>query len=307
MMQRRALLHASLATAMSPLLMRSAVASPMEGEQQADGEGKVRLKLGLNAFTFNTALIAGEMTRNEVIDFCRDHQVDGVDMTGYYFSQYPEIPDDKSLYEFKKYAFENGVTVSGTGVKNNFSVADAAQFQNEVQLVKNWIPVTAKMGGDVLRIFSGRRLAKAQNRRVIFDRMATTLQECTKMAAEHGVILGLQPHHDFLETADQTIELLNAVNSPWLRIVLDTGSLRTENVYDEIEKLLPYSATWQLKKDVWIDGSSLPIDLPRLKAIIDKVGYRGFLPFELTGKFDDLAARREEAVGFCTLIQRQVL
>ncbi len=306
-MQRRTLFHASLATALSPLLIRSAVASPIESEHQGDIEGKVRLKLGLNAFTFNTVLIAGEMTRNDVIDFCRDHQIDGVDMTGYYFSQYPEIPDDKSLYEFKRYAFENGVTVSGTGVKNNFSLADSAQFQNEVQLVKNWIPVTAKMGGDVLRIFSGRRLAESQDRGSVFDRMVTTLQDCTKMAADHGVILGLQPHHDFLETADQTIELLNAVDSPWLRVVLDTGSLRTENVYDEIEKLLPYSATWQLKKDVWIDGTTLPIDLPRLKAIIHKVGYRGFLPFELTGKFDDLVARREEAAGFCAMIQNEVL
>lgn len=307
MMQRRTLLQASLATALSPWWIRSVAASPVEGEQQGNGEGKIRLKLGLNAFTFNTALIAGEMTRNDVIDFCRDHQIDGVDMTGYYFSQYPEVPDDKSLYEFKKYAFENGVTVSGTGVKNNFSIADSELFQNEVQLVKNWIPVTAKMGGDVLRVFSGRRLAKTQDRPAIFDRMVTTLQDCTKMAADHGVILGLQPHHDFLETANQTIELLNAVDSPWLRIVLDTGSLRTENVYSEIEKLLPYSATWQLKKDVWIDGTALPIDLPRLKAIIQKVGYRGFLPYELTGKFDDLAERREEASNFCELIQNEVL
>ena len=306
-MQRRTLLHASLATALSPLLLRSVVASPAQNVPQANGESIVRLKLGLNAFTFNTALIAGEMTRNDVIDFCRDHQIDGVDMTGYYFSQYPEIPDDKSLFEFKKYAFENGVTVSGTGVKNNFSIADSELFQNEVQLVKNWIPVTAKMGGDVLRVFSGRRLAESQDRGFIFDRMVTTIQDCTKMAADHGVILGLQPHHDFLETADQTIELLNAVDSPWLRIVLDTGSLRTENVYDEIEKLLPYSATWQLKKDVWIDGTALPIDLPRLRAIIHKVGYRGFLPFELTGKFDDLVARREEASNFCELIQKEVL
>ena len=307
MMQRRTLLQASLATALSPWWIRSVAASPVEGEQQGNDEGKVRLKLGLNAFTFNTALIAGEMTRNDVIDFCREHQIDGVDMTGYYFSQYPQIPDDKSLFEFKKYAFENGVTVSGTGVKNNFSVADSELFQNEVQLVKNWIPVTAKMGGDVLRIFSGRRLAKSQDRRFVFDRMVTTLQVCTKMAADHGVILGLQPHHDFLETADQTIELLDAVESPWLRIVLDTGSLRSENVYDEIEKLLPYSATWQLKKDVWIDETIGPIDLPRVKAIIHKVGYRGFLPFELTGKFDDLVARRQEAAVFCSLIKQEVL
>jgi len=287
--------------------MRSAVASPIEPTDPENGKTKVRLKLGLNAFTFNTALISGEMTRNDVIDFCCRHQIDGVDMTGYYFSQYPEIPDDQSLFRFKKYAFENAVTVSGTGVKNNFSVATPELLQKEVQLVKNWIPVTAKMGGDVLRVFSGRRLPESQNRKACFDRMVAAFQDCANVAADHGVVLGLQHHHDFLETAGQTIELLDAVDSPWLRVVLDTGSLRTENVYNEIEKLLPYSATWQLKKDVWIEGEAVPVDLPRIKAVIDKVGYRGFVPFELTGSFTDLEARRIEAATFAAAIQREVI
>ena len=306
-MKRRNLLNASLAMALSPLWGRPFADSPAEAADHAKAANKVRLKLGLNAFTFNTALISGEMSRNEVIDFCCRHQIDGVDMTGYYFSQYPEIPDDPSLFEFKKYAFENGVTISGTGVKNNFSVADAELFENEVKLVKNWIPVTAKMGGDVLRVFSGQRLAKSQDRNARFDRMVNAFRDCAKMAADHGVILGVQPHHDFLKTADQTIELLDAVNDPWLRVVLDTGSLRNEFVYDEIEKLLPYSTTWQLKKDAWIDGKMVPIDLPRIKAIIDRVGFRGFLPFELTGSFDDLDQRRQLAADFAASIRNEVI
>ncbi|WP_168564617.1 sugar phosphate isomerase/epimerase family protein [Crateriforma spongiae] len=307
MMRRRNLLCASLATALSPLCMRSTGVCHAQDTDQSRVKSNVRLKLGLNAFTFNTALISGEMTRNDVIDFCCRHQIDGVDMTGYYFSQYPEVPDDQSLLEFKKYAFENGVIISGTGVKNDFSVADSELFQKEVQLVKSWIPVTAKMGGDVLRVFSGKRLPQSQDRNACFDRMVQAFRDCAKMAADHGVILGVQPHHDFLKTADQTIKLLDAVNEPWLRVVLDTGSLRNEYVYDEIEKLLPYSATWQLKKDAWIDGTMMPVDLPRIKSIIHKVGYRGFLPFELTGSFDDLAARRMEATDFCTLIQEKLL
>ncbi|MCC9644730.1 sugar phosphate isomerase/epimerase [Rhodopirellula sp. JC740] len=306
-MKRRDLLRTSAAMTLAPLWMRSFENTNVKAEEHANDEPNIRLKLGLNAFTFNTALIDGEMTRNDVIDFCRDHQIDGVDMTGYYFQQYPEVPDDRLLFEFKRYAFENGVTVSGTGVKNNFSVADAEQFQHEIQLVKNWIPVTAKLGGDVLRIFSGRRLAKSQDRRAIFDRMVTTLQDCAKMAADHGVILGLQPHHDFLKTAEQTIELLDAVDDPWLKVVLDTGSLRDEPVYDEIEKLLPHSVTWQLKKDTWIDGNLVPVDLPRIKAIINKVGYSGFLPLELTGSFDDLRQRRRQAADFATSIRDEVI
>jgi hypothetical protein len=51
----------------------------------------------------------------------------------------------------------------------------------------------------------------------------------------------------------------------------------------EIEKLLPYACIWQIKENVWYGQKAVPIDLPRLKAIIDKVGYRGFTPIEALG------------------------
>jgi sugar phosphate isomerase/epimerase len=273
----------------------------------ADSDTTVRLKLGLNAFTFNTALKSGDMTRNDVIDFCCRHKIDGVDMTGYYFSQYPGVPDDDSIYQFKRYAFENGVTVSGTGIRNNFSISDPGQLALEVKNVKDWVVATAKMGADVLRVYSGRPVADPEARKSTFDRMVAALKECTQWASQHGVMLGLQPHHDFLKTADQTINLLNAVDDTWLQVVLDIGSLRTYPVYDEIEKLMPYAVTWQLKEQVWIDDAPVPVDLGRIKAIIQKVGYRGFLPLELLGPFTDLKARSEQAAVFAAAITNDIL
>jgi hypothetical protein len=40
----------------------------------------------------------------------------------------------------------------------------------------------------------------------------------------------------------------------------------------EIEKLLPYASNWQIKEPVWYGEKKTPIDLPRLKAMIDKAG-----------------------------------
>ena len=53
-----------------------------------------------------------------------------------------------------------------------------------------------------------------------------------------------------------------------------------------IEKLVPYACTWQIKENVWYGAKQTPIDLPRLRAIIEKVGYRGFLPIEALGQGD---------------------
>ena len=103
---------------------------------------------------------------------------------------------------------------------------------------------------------------------------------------QHGVIVGLQNHNDFVKTADETIRIVEAVNSEWFGVILDVGSLRQHDPYPEIEKLLPYAVTWQLKETVWYGEKEVPVDLARIKAIIDKGGYRGFLPIETLGKGD---------------------
>lgn len=111
-------------------------------------------------------------------------------------------------------------------------------------------------------------------------------QQCVVHAGRHGVILGLQHHNDFLKTADETIRIVKAVDSEWFGVILDVGSLRQNDVYTEIETLLPYAVSWQLKENVGIGGKEVPTDLHRVKAIIDKAGYRGFLPIETLGGGD---------------------
>jgi sugar phosphate isomerase/epimerase len=99
-------------------------------------------------------------------------------------------------------------------------------------------------------------------------------------------VVGLQNHDDFLKTADETIRLANAVNSEWFGIILDVGSLRQNEPYGEIEKLVPYAVSWQLKENVGYGAKTAPTDLRKIKAIIDRAGYRGFLPIETLGPGD---------------------
>jgi len=47
-----------------------------------------------------------------------------------------------------------------------------------------------------------------------------------------------------------------------------------------------YSSNWQIKEHVWYGTKKVDIDLPRIRAIIDKVGYRGFTPIEALGEGD---------------------
>ena len=110
---------------------------------------------------------------------------------------------------------------------------------------------------------------------------------------KQGVIIGLQHHDDFLKTADQTIRVVKAVKSDWFSVILDVGSVRQGDPYEEIEKLVPYACNWQIKEQVWYGTKATPIDLARLRAIVEKVGYRGFMPVEALGTGDPAAVVTE--------------
>jgi len=86
------------------------------------------------------------MTLTDAVHFCAQHGVDALDPTGYYFPGYPKVSADEYIYNLKRTAFVNGVAISGTGVRNNFAVADEAARNNDVRMVKDWIVVASKLG-----------------------------------------------------------------------------------------------------------------------------------------------------------------
>ncbi len=138
----------------------------------------------------------------------------------------------------------------------------------------------------MIRVFSGRSVPAGHSFDQVLEWMIPDLKECVAYGQRHGVVVGLQNHNDFLKTADETIRVVKAVNSEWFGVILDVGSLRQSDPYAEIEKLLPYAVSWQLKENVGYGNKEVATDLRKVKAIIDKAGYRGFLPIETLGPGD---------------------
>jgi sugar phosphate isomerase/epimerase len=264
-----------------------AAAPPFAGRASAQGRvsrsGAAGVRLGLNAYSFNGPLRAGTMTLDDVVDYCAQQGIDGLDATGYYFPGYPEVPDDGFLYRLKRRAFVNGVTIGGTGVRNDFAATDPAARQRDVRMVKAWIEAAAKLGATVVRIFAGAKVPDGGTFDRTLEWMVPDIKACVEHGRQHGVIVGLQNHNDFLKTAGETIRIVEAVNSEWFGVVLDIGSLRQADPYAEVEKLVPYAVTWQLKENVWQGGKEVATDVGRIKAIVEKAGYRGFLPIETLG------------------------
>ncbi|HNY39363.1 MAG TPA: sugar phosphate isomerase/epimerase family protein [Bryobacteraceae bacterium] len=244
------------------------------------------VRLALNAYSFNQPLRDKSIDWNGVVDFCAQQGILALDATGYYFDSYPKVPSPATIHALKRHAFLNGVSICGTGVRNDFAVTDAAARARDVTMVKEWIEAASLLGASVIRVFTGLKVAEGTTFDKTLEWMIPAFQECAAHGARHGVIVGLQNHNDFARTAAETIRITEAVNSEWFGVILDVGSLRQADPYDEIAKLQPYAVSWQLKESVWFGAKEVPTDLERVKAIIDKGGYRGVLPIETLGAGD---------------------
>ena len=245
-----------------------------------------RFKLSLNIYSFNRLLREGAVDLFDLLKFCAEHDFDAIDPTGYYFPGYPAVPPDDYINSFKKRAFYLGLDISGTGVRNEFATPDPERRAADIELVRAWIEVAAKLGSPNLRIFAGKSEHGGYSREQVFEWMARDIQTCCEYGKEHGVVIALQNHNNFLKTADDVDEIFKRVDSDWLGLNLDIGSYRVGDPYTEIERNIQRAITWQIKENVWIDGVQTPTDLKRLAGIIRRSGYRGYLPLETLGAGD---------------------
>lgn len=244
------------------------------------------LKVSLNAFSFNAPLSKGEMSIDDMMVFCAEKGFFAVDITAYYFPGYPIVPADDYLYHVKKKAFNLGLEISGTGVRNDFTEADSNKRKESVLLVKRWIEAAEKIGAPVIRIFSGNQKPAGYSREQVLDWMLKDIHECIDYGKRHGVVVAIQNHDDFIKTANDAIQVLDAVKSEWFGLILDTGSYRIGDPYSEIEKTAKYAVNWQIKEKVFVDGKETDVDMDKLIRIIKLSGYTGYIPLETLGEGD---------------------
>ena len=286
---RRAFLSA---LAVSPLVRELAPAAVagfaprLASGQAAHTPRTAKVKLSCNLYSFDAPLRSGEMSLEQVVDFCAELGFDAVDPTGYYFPGHPEPPSDAYVHAIKLRAFRNGLDVSGTGVRNDFTVPDAAKREADVDHVKRWVEVAAKLGAPVLRVFDGRGEAKGVTREQMTDWVAGCLRECSAHGEGHGVVIAYQNHDQLLKTADEVLALRERVASDWFGLNVDVGSLRTGDPYEEIARLAPYACTWQVKERLYRKGQEEKTDLRRVFGIVRAAGYRGYAPLETLGPGD---------------------
>jgi sugar phosphate isomerase/epimerase len=252
------------------------------------------LKVSLNAYSFSR-LLNSKVKRNgagvdlfDLLDFCAKYNFDGLDPTGYFFPGYPNVPPTEYVNDLKRKAFALGVGISGTGVRNNFTIPDKAKRADDVRHIKEWIEVASRLGAPVLRVFadtqmrnqSWEQVAKGYSWDQVAEWIAEDLRECTAHGKKFGVIVGVQNHGDFLKTGEHLLKLIGLVDSEWCGAIIDTGYFKSKDPYEDIARTAPYAVNWQVKQSPYGAASDVPLDLKKFIRIVRASGYRGYLPIE---------------------------
>ncbi len=256
--------------------------------------GGSHLKTSLNAYSFLDLLNANAKDSSQgvdlfqICDFCAKQNFDAVDLTGYFFPGYPNAPEDSYIVRLKRHAFNLGLGISGTGVRNDFTNADKAVREEGVHRIKTWIEVAAKLGAPVVRAFADsqspfknwQKASGNASREAVETWMADSLRECAEHGRKFGVIVAVQNHGDFINTGEEHLSLLKRVDHEWCNALVDTGKYLTDDPYADIALMAPHAVNWQIKETTGSSTTSPRTDMLKLLTIVRKSGYRGYLPIE---------------------------
>ncbi|HUR46592.1 MAG TPA: sugar phosphate isomerase/epimerase family protein [Candidatus Saccharimonadales bacterium] len=263
-----------------------------------------RIKLGISSYSywhFKTAKVPIET----VIDKSAEIGVEGVDI----LHRQMDIPEKGDLdastraycQKLKRHAFRNGLDLMCLSIHQNFVQAKEEDRQKQIDHTLKCIELAYQMGVPCIRLNSGRwntiesfdDLMKARGEEPVlpghtedegFKWCIDSIEKCLAKAAECGVVLALENHWGLTRTPAGHLRILNAIQSPWLGALMDTGNY-LEDPYSKLEQIAPKTIFVQAK--TYPGGGewyTLNLDYKRIAGILAKVNYTGYVSLEMEGK-----------------------
>ena len=211
------------------------------------------------------------------------------------------------LNKLKKLAFHSGLDLMGFSTHQGYVFPEKQKRDEEIRKTINQIELAYELGIPTMRLNTGRwgtsgsfdeLMANRGIEPVLpghteddgFNWVIDAIEKCIYKAEECGVVLGLENHWGLGRTADGVQRIVNAINSPWLMVTLDTGNF-LEDPYDQLEQLAGQAILMQAK--TYYGGGkwyTLDLDYPRIGEIMRKAGYKGYISLEFEGNEDPLKA-----------------
>ena len=244
------------------------------------------LKLSLAAYSFHrhlpqnwpTPSKLGSMTLLDFIDYCAEQDLDGVELTSYYF---PAEVTPEYIAQVKEKTFRLGLDISGTAIGNDFCKPAGEALDAEKAMTRKWIDYSAQLGAPVIRIFAG-NVPSGDTEAAALDRCVAAIDESVAYAASKGVVLALENHGGITATPEQLLAIVKRVApSPYFGVNFDSGNFSTADPYASLEMIAPYAMNTQIKATIMpAEKKKEPTDFARVIRILQKANYRGYLVLE---------------------------
>jgi L-ribulose-5-phosphate 3-epimerase len=244
-------------------------------------EAMPRLLTGCCAYSYRRYLQKGPMTMEDFILKAVALEIDGVDMTTYYFKS----TEPSYLAGLRRLAFRNGVGFSGAAIGSNMCQPEPGTRAEEIEKIKKWVDATEMLGASHLRVFGG-DVPKGATDEQGMHWVAETMKPACDYAARKGITLGIESHGGITSKASNIVEILKRVDSPFAGCNLDISNF-PENPYPQIEMCVPY-ATHAHIRDFYGEKVKKPLDLELVWQLFAKAGYKGYMSVEYEGDEDPM-------------------
>lgn len=241
--------------------------------------GKGRLRSAICAYSFREELKSGKMTYADLVKLAVELDVDGLDLTVYWFPN----TEDSFLLPLRRLAYRSGVELYSISVRSDLCRPDEAAQQKELDALRGWVDVAARLGAGHIRVFGG-VVPKGASEEQAAGWVTSILRRAADYAGSKGVILGLENHGGITDRAERIVEIVQAVSSPWVGINLDTGNFHVAEPYEQIAKCVPYAVNVQVKEKTRFNNVTADSDWARVAAMLRKAGYKGYLALEYEEK-----------------------
>jgi sugar phosphate isomerase/epimerase len=264
------------------------------------------MRLCCLSLSFKPEFASRQMDDLRFIDLCGRLALDGVDFN---LSSFQSL-EPAHLKKIKKACLEQGLSIACVGVSNDFGRPDEEQEAVRKQ-VRQGIDTAQFLGAPVVRLFAG-SLKAGQTREAVWKRAVEGLRQSAEYGAKVGVVVGLQNHNhnNIAATGDDVVRLLEDVNHPWCKHVLDTGQYlgspgasgakpddaRRHDVYKSIARTAPLAVYVRAKLYRLKDGKETWLDYERIFKTLGDVGYNGFVSLVYEG-WQDMDAMHAVPLG----------
>src|SRR2546423_4496602 len=218
-------------------------------------------------------VVNGEMSLKQWIDLASTLKVDGLE----FYMDFIDLRDKSKWPEVRKYSEDKGLPIPMMCCSPDFTHPDPKFRQQQIDLEKGWIDMTAALGGQFCRVLSGQRrpeVSRAEGIRYAAD----CIQACIPYAAERSVTLIIENHYkdnywqfpEFAQKADVFCELVDRVKSPHFGVNYDPSNtiLAGEDPLDLLRRVKHRVVTMHASDRYLAEGT-----IDDLRKEEDSVGY----------------------------------